>query len=73
MPGVGLVLHSIGSGDLWQLGLEAHDIISRLAFHLAIHQSSPKSTVVAEINGSLNMTLIRSIARTVLARELMPF
>eukprot|EP00731_Ephydatia_muelleri_P011531 Em0006g425a len=53
-------------------GKEAHDTISRLASHLAIHQSSPKSSVVAEIYGRLNMTLVRSIARAILARELPP-
>ena len=41
----------------------------RLASHLVIHQSSPKSSVVAEIYGRLNVTLIRSIARAILARE----
>ena len=51
---------------------EAQDTISRLASHLAIHQSSPKSSVVAEIYGRLNMTLVRSIARAILARELPP-
>ena len=50
-------------------GKEAQDTISRLASHLAIHQSSPKSSVVAEIYGRLNMTLVRSIARAILARE----
>ena len=53
-------------------GKEAHDTISRLASHLAIHQSSPKSSVVAEIYGRLSMTLVRSIARAILARELPP-
>ena len=53
-------------------GKEAHDTISRLASHLAIHQSSPKSSVVAEIYGQLNTALIRSIARAILARELLP-
>ena len=53
-------------------GKEAQDTISRLASHLAIHQSSPKSSVVAEIYGRLNMTLVRSIARAILARELPP-
>ncbi|KAL5477904.1 hypothetical protein EMCRGX_G024759 [Ephydatia muelleri] len=51
-------------------GKEAQDTISRLASDLAIHQSSTKSSVVAEIYGRLNMTLIRSIARAILAREL---
>ncbi|KAL5479608.1 hypothetical protein EMCRGX_G023155 [Ephydatia muelleri] len=51
---------------------EAQETISRLAFHLAIHQSSPKSSVVAEIYGRLNMPLVRSIARAILARELPP-
>ncbi|KAL5491624.1 hypothetical protein EMCRGX_G016946 [Ephydatia muelleri] len=53
-------------------GKEAQDTISRLASHLAIHQSSPKSSVVAEIYGQLNMTLVLSIARATLARELPP-
>ena len=53
-------------------GKEAQDTISRLASHLAIHQSSLKSSVVAEIYGRLNMTLVRSIARAILARELPP-
>ena len=35
---------------------QAHNMFSRLAFYLAIHQSSPKSSVVAEIYGRLNMT-----------------
>ena len=37
--------------------------------HLVIHQLSPKSSVAAEIYGQLNMALIRSIARAILARE----
>ena len=53
-------------------GKEAQDTISWLASHLAIPQSSPKSSVVAEIYGRLNMTLVRSIARAILARELQP-
>eukprot|EP00731_Ephydatia_muelleri_P024492 Em0016g763a len=47
-------------------GKEAYDTISRLASHLAIHQSSPKSSVVAEIYGRLNMALILSISRAIL-------
>ena len=43
-------------GQRWPLALhirckEAHDTISRQASHLTIHQSSPKSSVVAEIYG----------------------
>ncbi|KAL5503348.1 hypothetical protein EMCRGX_G010279 [Ephydatia muelleri] len=53
-------------------GKETEDTISRLASHLAIHQSSPKSSVVAEIYGRLNTTLIQSIARAILTRELPP-
>ena len=53
-------------------GKEAQDTISRLASHLAIHQSSPKSSMVAEIYGRLNMTMIWSIARVILARKLPP-
>eukprot|EP00731_Ephydatia_muelleri_P013116 Em0007g426a len=36
-------------------GKEAHDTFSRLASYLAIHQFSPKSAVVAEIYGQLNI------------------
>eukprot|EP00731_Ephydatia_muelleri_P029188 Em0020g832a len=53
-------------------GKEAHDTFSRLASYLAIHQSSPKPAVVAEIYGRLNIALVRSIARAILARELPP-
>eukprot|EP00731_Ephydatia_muelleri_P019426 Em0012g251a len=54
-------------------GKEAHDTFSILASYLAIHQSSPKSAVVAEIYGQLNIALVRcSIARAILARELPP-
>ena len=53
-------------------GKEAHDTFSMLASYLAIHQSSPKSAVVAEIYCRLNIALVRSIARAILARELPP-
>ena len=53
-------------------GKEAHDAFSRLTSYLAIHQSSPKSAVVAEIYGQLNIALVHSIARAILARELPP-
>ena len=53
-------------------GKEAHDTFSRRASYLAIHQSSPKSAVVAEIYGQLNIALVRSTARAILARELPP-
>ena len=35
-------------------GKQTHDTFSRLASFLAIHQSSPKAVVVAEIYGRLN-------------------
>ena len=53
-------------------GKEAHDTFSRLASYLAIHQSSPKLAVVAEIYDRLNIALVRCIARAILARELPP-
>ncbi|KAL5477349.1 hypothetical protein EMCRGX_G024139 [Ephydatia muelleri] len=53
-------------------GKQAHDTFSRLTSFLAIHQSSPKAVVVAEIYGLLNVVLVRSIARAILARELPP-
>ena len=51
---------------------QAYDTFSRLASFLAIHQSSPKAVVVAEMYGRLNVVLVRSIARAILARELPP-
>eukprot|EP00731_Ephydatia_muelleri_P035847 Em0167g5a len=86
-PGLGLHLESYEYpvAIRWWLGLdtsavetygdwgkEAHNTFSRLASYLAIYQSSPKSAVVAEIYGQLNMALVRSIARAILARELPP-
>ncbi|KAL5500317.1 hypothetical protein EMCRGX_G011857 [Ephydatia muelleri] len=56
--------------DNW--GKEAHDTFSRLESYLAIHQTSPKSPVVIEIDGRLNRALVRSIVRAILARELLP-
>ena len=51
---------------------EAHDTFSRLASYLAIHQFTSKSAVVAEIYGQLNIALVHSIARAILAWELPP-
>ena len=42
---------------------QAHDTTSRGASFLAIHQTSPKAVVVAEIYGRLNVVLVQSIAR----------
>ena len=53
-------------------GKEAHGTFSRLASFLTIHHSSPKSAVLAEIYHRLNIALVRSIARAILARELLP-
>eukprot|EP00731_Ephydatia_muelleri_P017769 Em0010g867a len=53
-------------------GKEAHATFSRLASYLAIHHTSPKSAVVAEIYGRLNIALVHSIARAILVRELPP-
>ena len=50
-------------------GKEAHDTFSRLASYLAIHQTSPKSAVVAEIYGRLNMALVSSTAKAILVRS----
>ena len=53
-------------------GKEAHDTFSRLESYLAIHQSSPKSAVVAEIYVQLNIALHGSFhCKSYLARELL--
>ena len=51
-------------------GKEAHLTFSRLASHLAI--SSPKPSILADIDSRLNINLVRSIARAILAREFLP-
>ena len=53
-------------------GKEAQEMFSRLSSHLAISMSSPKPQVVADIYGRLNITLVRSIARAILARDPLP-
>ncbi|KAL5506797.1 hypothetical protein EMCRGX_G008537 [Ephydatia muelleri] len=53
-------------------GKVAHDMFSRLASYLAIHQTSPKSAVVTKLYGRLNIALVCTIARAILARELPP-
>ena len=60
------------------LAVEAYDNRVRnisspgLPSQLAISQSRPKALVMADIYGRLNLHLIRSIARALLARELDP-
>eukprot|EP00731_Ephydatia_muelleri_P035335 Em0115g3a len=43
-------------------GKEAHLTFSRLASHLAISLSSPKSSILADVYSRMNFTLVRSIA-----------
>ena len=51
---------------------DLHGTFSRLAFHLAIHQSSPIPAVVAEIYGPVEYSPGFSIARAILVRERLP-
>ena len=53
-------------------GKEAQHMFSRLATYLAIHLSCPKSRVLADIYGHLNICLVRAVARAILARGLSP-
>ena len=53
-------------------GKEAHLNFSMSASYLSIILSSPKPCVLADIYSRLNMTLVKSIARAILARELLP-
>ena len=53
-------------------GKEAHLTFSRLAPHLAISLSSPKSSILVDMYCRMNLTLVRSIARAILAREFLP-
>lgn len=49
-------------------GREAHSTFSRLASHLAIITSSHKGKVLTELFSRLNFTLVRAVARALLAR-----
>ena len=53
---------------LRNLGREAHSTFSRLASHLAITTSSLKGKVLTELYSRLNFTLVRAMARALLAR-----
>ena len=54
------------------LGKEAHLTFSRLSSYLAISLSSPNPSILANIYSRMNFTLVRSIARAILAREFLP-
>eukprot|EP00731_Ephydatia_muelleri_P004515 Em0002g691a len=49
-------------------GKEAQAVFSRLASFIAIHRDSPKSSVLNEIYSRLNMSKVRSVARSILVR-----
>ena len=53
-------------------GVEAQVTFSRLASLLAASHSVSKSKATADIYGRLNLTLTRSVARAILARDLRP-
>ena len=53
-------------------GKEAHLTFSMLASHLAISLSSTKPSILADMYSRMNFTLVRSIARAILAREFLP-
>ena len=53
-------------------GKEAHLTFSRLTSHLTISLSSPKPSILADFYNRMNFTLVRSIARAILAREFLP-
>ena len=53
-------------------GQEAKDTFSRLASRLATGSSQPKSKVISDLYGRLNLTLMRAIARAILARAYQP-
>ena len=50
-------------------GPEAIKAFSQVASRLAIHGSTPKSKVVAELYGHLSPLLIRANARSILVRS----
>ena len=46
------------------------DVFSRLTTFLALHQGRSKSTVVRDIYGHLSISLVRSVARSIMGREI---
>ena len=48
---------------------EAKETFSRLASRLATDSSQPKSKVIADLYGRLHLTLMKVIARAILARD----
>ena len=50
-------------------GREAQCVFSRLATLLAIRQGRPKSSVVRDLYGCLSISLVRSVARSIMGRE----
>ena len=48
---------------------EAQCVFSHLATLLALRQGRPKSTVVRDIYGHLSISLVRSVARSIMGRE----
>ena len=50
-------------------GREAQCVFSCLATLLALRQGRPKSTVVRDIYGHLSISLVRSVARSIMGRE----
>ena len=62
----------MAANTIGKWGKEAHLTFSRLASHLAISMSSPKPSILADIYSRLNIILVRSIARAILARECPP-
>ncbi|KAL5516235.1 hypothetical protein EMCRGX_G001518 [Ephydatia muelleri] len=66
-----LVLHSIGSRDVWKLGQRVPGYHLQAGISPGHLPAIPQViSIVAEIYGRLNMTLIRSIARAILARKI---
>ena len=50
-------------------GREAQCVFSRLATLLALRQGRPKSSTVRDIYGCLSISLVRSVARSIMGRE----
>ena len=49
-------------------GQEAKDTFSHLASHLTTVSSQPESKVISDLYGCLNLTMMRAIARAILAK-----
>ena len=68
MPGVGLVLHFLGNGDLWELGQGGTGHRLQAGFSPSHSPLLLQANCCGQGHGRFNITLVCSITRAILAR-----